>query len=319
MVNMIEQGWQIRRSGTTRTLPGYRTRINCSYLSAECHRKNIGDFSLYERDPGTSLGSVNGHGRQATQASSGARRKAKRSREPEQLPLWKPRGGKRRGAGRPPKGARAGSPHKARPLLDARHPVHVTLRAIAAVGNLRRRCVYRAIREATLTTARREQLRIVHLSIQRTHVHLLVEAKDKEALASGMQGFQISAAKHLNAAISKGRPGPRRRGSVFPDRYHAEIITSPRQARHALGYVINNWRKHGEDRAAPMRDWQIDWFSSAAMFADWTEYGDEGFLWRGPPTYEPLQVFAPRTWLLRDGWKIHGATISCRDVPSARR
>jgi len=41
-----------------------------------------------------------------------------------------------------------------------------------------------------------------------------------------MQGFQISAAKHLNAAISKGKPGPRRRGTVFPDRYHAEIITS---------------------------------------------------------------------------------------------
>ena len=41
---------------------------------------------------------------------------------------------------------------------------------------------------------------------------------DKRALASGMQGFQISAAKHLNAAISKDRLGPRRRGAVFPDR-----------------------------------------------------------------------------------------------------
>jgi hypothetical protein len=27
---------------------------------------------------------------------------------------------------------------------------------------------------------------------------------------------------------------------VFPDRYHAEIITSPRQARHALSYVLSN-------------------------------------------------------------------------------
>jgi hypothetical protein len=44
-------------------------------------------------------------------------------------------------------------------------------------------------------------------------VHLLVEAKDKAALARGMQGFQISAAKQLNRAISKRRPGPRRRGS----------------------------------------------------------------------------------------------------------
>jgi REP element-mobilizing transposase RayT len=197
--------------------------------------------------------------------------------------------------------------------------VHVTLRAVAAVGSLRRRVTYHAIREATLTTARREGFRIVHLSVQRTHVHLLVEAKNKETLAVGMQGFQISAAKHLNAAISKGRPGPRRRGSVFPDRYHAEIITSPTQARHTLSYVLNNFRKHGEDRAQPMREWQVDWFSSGAMFPGWTEYGDdEVFLWRGPPSYEPLLVFRPQTWLLAEGWKKISATISCREVPSRK-
>src|SRR5215470_9740192 len=97
----------------------------------------------------------------------------------EQLALFKKRGGKRRGAGRPAKGRRAGSPHTERPYLSRHNPVHVTLRVVQAVGNLRRRCVYRAIREATITTARRENFRIVHLSIQRTHVHLLVEADDK--------------------------------------------------------------------------------------------------------------------------------------------
>ncbi len=234
----------------------------------------------------------------------------------EQLVLFKKRGGKRRGAGRPPKGKRAGSSHKQRPYLHSRYPVHVVLRVISAVGNLRRRCVYKAFREATLTTARRENFRIVHLSIQRTHVHLLVEAKTKGELASGMQGFQISAAKHLNAAISQGKPGPRRRGTVFPDRYHAQIITSPRQARHALSYVLGNWRKHQEDRAAPMSTWAIDWFSSAAMFPDWAEYGEMVFLLRGPETYDPLVVYQPKTWLLRVGWQKAGA-ISCYEVPSA--
>ena len=161
-------------------------------------------------------------------------------RQSVQQQLFPPRGGKRRGAGRPPKGKRAGAPHKERPFLHARYPVHVTLRVVAAVGKLRRRCAYQAIREATLTTARREDFRIVHLSIQHDHIHLLVEADDKRALAAGMQGFQISAAKHLNAAVSKGKPGPRRRGTVFPDRYHAEIVTSPTQARHALSYVVIN-------------------------------------------------------------------------------
>jgi putative transposase len=238
----------------------------------------------------------------------------------EQLALFeeRKRGGKRRGAGRPPKGARAGERHQQRPFHDARHPVHVVLRAVNAVGSLRRRRVYQAIREATRVVARREDFRIVHLSIQRTHVHLLVEAKSKVALAAGMQGFQISAAKHLNAAISKGRPGPRRRGTVFPDRYHAVVIESPRQARHALSYVINNWRKHAEDRGEVTRRWHIDWYSSGAMFPDWKEHGSRGFALHGPPELAPLVVGAPRTWLLREGWKKHGA-ISCREVPSAAR
>src|SRR4051794_30606335 len=123
-------------------------------------------------------------------------RKRIRASEPEQLPLFatpadKERRRKRRpGSKRPgpkPKGLRAGSPHTVRPELKARHPVHVVLRVVDAVDNLRRRATYKAVREATLTTARREDFRIVHLSIQRNHLHLLVEADHKSALASGMQ------------------------------------------------------------------------------------------------------------------------------------
>jgi hypothetical protein len=105
---------------------------------------------------------------------------------------------------------------------------------------------------------------------------------------------------------------------VFPDRYYAEIITSPTQARHTLSYVMGNWRKHQEDRVAPMSSWTIDWFSTAAMFPGWVEYSDEPFLWRGPPTYDPLVVYQPKTWLLREGWKKSGS-ISYREVPSAKR
>jgi putative transposase len=250
------------------------------------------------------------------------RRKAGAQRvQAQQLPLFvppKPRGGKRRHAGRKPKGRRAGSPHLERPALAARYPVHVVLRVVEAVGNLRRRRTYQAIRTATYAVAERDSFRIVHLSIQRTHVHLIVEADDKRALARGMQGFQISAAKHLNRAISKDRPGPRRRGTVFPDRYHAEIIKSPRQARHTLAYVMNNWRKHGEDRIGRMRAWKIDWFSSAIHFPHWVEYGDAPWMWHGPPLYEPLWAWQPRTWLLREGWKRHGL-ISYGEVPAVKR
>src|SRR5213594_2538617 len=120
------------------------------------------------------------------------RGKQVRPSEPEQLPLFgKPIDKRRRSArkrrrgkkpGRKPKGPRAGSPHRTRPELRARHPVHVVLRVVPAVGNLRRRSTYKAVREATLTTAVREDFRIVHLSIQRNHLHLLVEADHKGAL-----------------------------------------------------------------------------------------------------------------------------------------
>jgi len=266
---------------------------------------------------------LRGMGGDVKRAGGGAKRAdgaRGNAREVEQLTLFeqKKRGGKRRGAGRPPKGPRAGERHKRRPFHDAQNPVHVVLRVVKAVGSLRRRRTYQAIREATRVAARRGDFRIVHLSIQRTHVHLLVEAKNKTALAAGMQGFQISAAKQLNAAISRGRPGPRRRGSVFPDRYHAVVIDSPRQARHALSYVINNWRKHAEDRGEVTRHWHIDWYASGAMFPGWKEQGEKGFASLGPPDWPLMLVSSPRTWLLREGWEMHGA-ISCREVPSAAR
>jgi len=84
-----------------------------------------------------------------------------------------------------------------------------------------------------------------------------------------------------------------------------------------LAYVLGNWRKHGEDRVQPMSSWTIDWFSSAVMFPGWAEYGDEPFLWRGPPTYDPLVVRQPRTWLLKKGYLRGGPPISYREVPSA--
>ena len=239
-------------------------------------------------------------------------------RDAEQLPLLvaptpvrkrKPKRGR-------PKKVRAGSPHLRRPSLSRHHPVHVVLRVVEAVGNLRRRIAYRAIREATIVALQKADFRIVHLSLQRTHVHLLVEADDRRALWRGMQSFQISAAKHLNRMISKGRPGPRRKGTVFSDRYYAEIITSPLQARRALSYVLHNWKKHREDRDARLASWTYDWFSSARSFADWAEFAADPMFHAPPPTYEPLLVRRPATWLLHTGWKRHGL-ISLNETPLA--
>jgi len=226
------------------------------------------------------------------------------------------RGGKRKGAGRPPKGRRAGAAHQKRPDVKPYHALHVVLRVVPAVGSLRRRLAYRAIREATIVAAVRERIRIVHISVQRTHIHLLVEADDAGKLARGLQGFQISAARNVNTILGDGTR--RRRGAVFADRYHLEVIKSPTRARHALGYIRSNWRKHREDQTGLPSTWLVDPFSSGISFADWKEMEDRDLMWPIRETYDPLIVRRPASWLLREGWKQIGS-ISARDVPGPRR
>jgi REP-associated tyrosine transposase len=229
-----------------------------------------------------------------------------------------------------PKKANARQPHAKREAFKASEPLQITLRAVRAVGKLRTKAAYAAIREATITVLKLEEFRIVHLSIQGTHLHLLVEAKDKAALAKGMQAFGISAAKQLNAAVSKAgswwtrakerargvRPKKRRKGRVF-DRYHATIISNPRQARNELNYVLNNWRKHDEDRTDFARGWKIDPFATGWMFDGWKERADEPFLWKLRETYEPMPVWRPKTWLLTEGWRRYGL-ISTHERPGER-
>jgi REP element-mobilizing transposase RayT len=240
----------------------------------------------------------------------------------------KGRGKKRLGR---PKQPGAGVPHSAREDFKASEPVQVTLRAVPEIKRLRTRAAYQAIREAMITVLKHEDFRINHLSIQGTHVHLLVETEGKRALSKGMKAFGISAAKHLNAALSHAgswweraqqrRSGiavvKRRKGSVFADRYHATIIRTPKHARHELAYVLNNWRKHGEDRKGDARGWKIDPFATGWLFQGWKERAGEPFAWTLRETYEPMPVWWPKTWLLSEGWRRYGL-ISTHEVPSKR-
>jgi putative transposase len=226
------------------------------------------------------------------------------------------RGGKRRGAGRPKSGKFASQPHKRRLRFKASEPVQVTIRAVEEVGRLRHFEAYHAMRKAMVATFGRENFRIVQLSIQGTHVHLLIEADDRMALARGMQAFQISAAKQLNAAITKLLGlRKRRRGAVFTDRYHVTIIRTPKHARHELAYVLNNWRRHGESQKRMSTGWRIDPFSSAPSFDGWRDIDVRELRW--PETYVPLPVWEPRTWLLREGWRRYGL-IRSTEVPGPR-
>ena len=222
-------------------------------------------------------------------------------------------GGKRPGSGRKPRGSRAGARHQTRPEHDPRHPVHVTMRVVGSAAGLRRKDTYLAVREATIVTAKREDFRIVHMSIQRDHIHLIVEADSTAALSKGVRGFSISTARQINKAIT-ARGGDRRTGRVISDRFHARPLTSPRAVRNTISYVLSNWRHHGEDRAPFAQTWRVDPFSSGALFPGWQELEGSPFFWPLPPTYLPLIVFRPRTWLLKSWDRFH-PLISVREVP----
>jgi len=217
------------------------------------------------------------------------------------------RGGKRRGAGRPKQGKRASERHEKRPRLTGREPILVTVRVAPAVGQLRRWRVYHAIRRALATSLSRTDFRVVHISIQRTHLHLVTEAASHVALAKGMQGLLVSAARKINAASH-------RRGTVFPDRYHERVITSPRQCRHAIAYVLSNFRRHREDQIGGARSWTVDPMSSAVNFGGWRELASSQHRFDVPPWYERLPTSSPETWLLRVGWERHGK-IATHAVP----
>ena len=190
------------------------------------------------------------------------------------LPL-KTWGGRRRGAGRKPNGAKAGVSHLQRARFPGRHPVHVTLRTLQGVGYLRGYRRYQAIVAALREAKERHGLRVIHYSVQGNHLHFMVEANGAESLARGVQGLAVRLARALNRAAS-------RRGKVFADRYHAHVLASRREVARALRYILENFRHHLRPDVAPRGS---DPGSSAALLP------------LALPDDAP--VVRPRTWLMR--------------------
>jgi REP element-mobilizing transposase RayT len=155
---------------------------------------------------------------------------------------------------------------------------------------------FEAIEEAIRKSAATD-FRIVHFSVQRDHVHLIVEAHDRAALTHGMRGLTIRAALAVNRALA-------RRGRVWADRYHARELKTPREVRSAIAYVLLNRRKH--DARAPRG---VDPCSSGAWFNGWRSR---------QPLSEDSPVAAPRTWLATVGWRRAGL-IRVRERPGSRR
>jgi len=214
------------------------------------------------------------------------------------LPFKQGWGGHRVGAGRTKSPSSKGVHHRARPEHKARHPVHVTLRLGRRLPSLRQQVIFSKVREAFRRSSR-EWFRLVHFSVQRDHVHLLVEAHDKNSLARGMAGIAICIARRVNALLN-------RRGRFWAERYHARPLRTPREVRHAIVYIVMNWRKHSRPRAFVR---PFDPYSSASWLDGWALPGKAGrsdWNHHGPSERKTCPVRPPLTWLASTGWKRWG-------------
>jgi REP element-mobilizing transposase RayT len=220
------------------------------------------------------------------------------------------RGGPRPGAGRRP-GPRPRVLHRAREPIPTRCPIHVTLRVRKEVSSLRTQCLVREVRRTLALACERGEFRVAHYSIQRDHVHMIVEAHGRDALARGMKSVAARLARAVNRVFSRSGP-------VLDGRFHHRVLRTPREVRHALAYVLLNARRHVAmltgGRRPPVR---LDAASSARWFDGWKQ------AWKarlGPPgeaSAAPREVAAPHTWLLRVGWRRHGL-VDPSEVPGGR-
>ena len=174
--------------------------------------------------------------------------------------------------------------HAKRASHDPHCPAHVTLRAAGGLSSLRADRVFPAVR-AALIAATSPRFRVLQFSVQRDHLHLLVEASTPTGFERGVRGLAIRVATAVNRVLH-------RRGSVWGDRYQSHLLKTPREVRNALVYVLNNWRKHELGARG------LDPRSSAAWFDGWRKLANE--------RDAASPVAKARTWLASVGWKLRG-------------
>jgi len=214
-------------------------------------------------------------------------------RRPVQLELRRRgRGGPRPGAGRKPGPVRR-TPHRARRPLASRFAVHVTLGVDESLPDLRGEFLSAQLQDCLREGKERDGFRLVHYCLLTHHLHLIVEARDADALTQGIRGLSVRLARRINTFAG-------RFGRVFSDRYFARILRTPRETRHGIAYVLLNCRRHAKQHGRTLfSDW-IDDCSSGRFFDGWRSGRPT------PPSDEQPTVAAPATWLLSTGWRRWG-------------
>jgi len=188
-------------------------------------------------------------------------------------------------------------------------PAHVTLRVREGMPSLRRQAFVRELRRSFAVACERDHFRVAQFSVQRDHLHLVVEAVDNHALGRGMKSISARVARAVHRAFGRS-------GAVLRGRYHVRALRTPREVRNALAYVLLNARKHWKQRTGAAPPVRFDEASSAKWFDGWIRRL-QPLCSHVLPAREPPAIASPRTWLLRVGWRRHGL-IDPAEVPGSR-
>src|SRR4029077_3946869 len=185
-------------------------------------------------------------------------------------------------------------PHDTRPKIDPRYPVQVTIRATPGLPSFRSPRGFGALRRA-IARASLDGFRVIHFSIQQDHGHFIVEGDEARRARGGGHGLAVRLALAINRVLG-------RKGNVVGDRYHARPLTTPRQMRTSMVYVLLNFRKHL--RAPPC----IDPRSSGEHFSGWQR--------ASAATRVAPATALPGTWMARVGWRLAGGPLRLEEHPA---
>jgi REP element-mobilizing transposase RayT len=240
-------------------------------------------------------------------------RRTRRTLKPHQAEMQllpSGRGGWRPGAGRK---ARPGARvlHRVRGEVPSQCPVHVTVRLRRGIPSLRQGRFVRAFRQSLGRCSVRAGFRVVHYSIQRNHLHFIVEADDQSALGRGMKSLSARIGRCVNRVFARA-------GRVLDGRYHHRVLETPREVRNALAYVLLNARHHYHERhGRPPPGVALDPASSAVWFDGWKRPRPRTRPKPARPSPATQETAAPHGWLLRTGWRRH-RLIDPAEIPGVR-
>src|SRR4029078_11593455 len=110
----------------------------------------------------------------------------------------------------------------------------------------------------------------------------------------------VAQGEAASATASVARtPSPGGKGKVVGARYHVRPLTTPRQMRTSMVYVLLNFRKHLRAPAG------VDPRSSGPHFSGWGR--------RRKTTDAPPATVPPETWMARVGWRRAGGPLGVEE------